>query len=73
MTSILDDVLSRDADRRCRTADDGDDSVPGWTTATRQGVTLRIPPAVNAGATITLGAYRRWETEQTTTMKGSAA
>lgn len=69
---ILPHAFGRDSDQRIRITSDDDDHPSTWTTTSRRGVSLRIPPHALTGTTITLDAYRRWDNDTATT-KGNAA
>ena len=74
---ILPHLIGRDRDARTRVGSYDEDEASTWTTVSRRGVSLRIPPHALTGTTITLDDYRRWETQQSntpnTTTKGNAA
>lgn len=68
---ILPHLIGRHRDQRIRVGSFDDEDPSTWTTSSRRGVSLRIPPHALTGSTITLDAYRRWETETTTTRKAA--
>lgn len=70
---VLPHLIERDRDARTRVGSFDDDEASTWTTASRRGVSLRIPPHALIGTTITLDAYRAWDAVQSTTTKGNAA
>lgn len=69
---ILPHAFGRESDQRIRIRSTDVDDPTTWSTTSRRGVMLRIPPHALTGTTITLDAYRRWDNRQTTT-KGNAA
>lgn len=53
-------AASRGADARAEIPDDEIDAAETWTTTSRAGVRLRIPPACEHGATLTIEEFRIW-------------
>lgn len=68
---ILPHLVGRHRDQRIRVGSSDDDGASTWSTVSRRGVSLRIPPHALTGTTITLDAYRRWETHLAATTKGN--
>lgn len=56
---VLAHAFGRHLDQRIAVSVDGD--LIAWTTASKQGVSLTIPPHALTGQTITRDAYLRWE------------